>query len=301
MEKGKGRLNIWMRAFRPFSLSGSIIPVALGGVLAVDRGLFNAALFVLAIASISAFQIGANLLNVCDDYTNKVDTRESFGSCDVAVKKLLTPKQVIKMSLCFFVSGALIGLYLAYEGGLIIFLLGLIGALGGFFYTREPFKLKYRGLGIPLIFLLYGPLPVLGSSYLQTGQLGMREVLLSIPVGLLTTAILHANDIRDMYYDRKAGIKTLSIMIGREKAKTLYTCMLIISYLFVITMSLTGITPVWSIAVLITLPLAIGNIRKLYAENDDGTGIKTLDQETAKLQMLFGIVFIASILVPTFT
>lgn len=300
MEKGNSRLNIWIRAFRPFSLSGSIIPVVLGGVLAVDRGLFNVALFVLAILAISAFQIGANLLNVSDDFTNKVDTKESFGSCDVVVNNLLTPKQVIKMSFCFFVFGALIGLYLAYEGGLVIFLLGLIGALGGYFYTRKPFMLKYRGLGIPLIFLLYGPLPVLGSSYLQTGQLGMREILLSIPVGLLTTAILHANDVRDIYHDGKAGIKTLSIIIGRDNAKTLYASFLIASYLSVIIMTLTNATPVWSIAVLITLPLATRNIKKIYAENGDGMKIKTLDQDTAKLQMLFGIVFIASILVPTF-
>lgn len=300
MEKGNSSLNIWIRAFRPFSLSGSIIPVVLGGVLAVDRGLFNVALFVLAILAISAFQIGANLLNVSDDFTNKIDTKESFGSCDVVVKNLLTPKQVIKMSFCFFVFGALIGLYLAYEGGLVIFLLGLIGALGGYFYTRKPFMLKYRGLGIPLIFLLYGPLPVLGSSYLQTGQLGMREILLSIPVGLLTTAILHANDVRDIYHDGKAGIKTLSIIIGRDNAKTLYASFLTASYLSVIIMTLTNVTPVWSIAVLITLPLAIGNIKKIYAENGDGMKIKTLDQDTAKLQMLFGIVFIASILVPTF-
>jgi len=245
MKKGMNSINIWIRSFRLFSLSGSIIPVALGGVLAVDRGLFNAALFVLAIVAISAFQIGANLLNVSDDFTNKVDTKESFGSCDVVVKNLLTPKQVIKMSLCFFVSGALIGLYLAYEGGLVIFLLGLIGALGGYFYTRKPFKLKYRGLGIPLIFLLYGPLPVLGSSYLQTGQLGMREILLSIPIGLLTTAILHANDVRDIYYDSKAGIKTLSIIIGKNKAKVLYAGLLLIPYLAVIAMVLTKVTPAY--------------------------------------------------------
>jgi 1,4-dihydroxy-2-naphthoate polyprenyltransferase len=300
MEKDKSRLKIWIRAFRPFSLSGSIIPVALGGVLAVDRGLFNITLFVLAILAISSFQIGANLLNVSDDFTNKVDTKESFGSCDVVVNNLLTPKQVIRMSFCFFVFGALIGLYLTYEGGLVIFLLGLTGALGGYFYTRKPFTLKYRGLGIPLIFLLYGPLPVLGSSYLQTGQLGMREILLSIPVGLLTTAILHANDIRDIYHDSKAGIKTLSIIMGRNKAKAVYASILTISYLSVIIMVLTNVTPVWSITVLITLPLATRNIKKLYAENCDGMGIKTLDQETAKLQMLFGIVFIASILVPTF-
>jgi len=300
MEKGENSINIWIRAFRPFSLSGSIIPVALGGILAVDRGLFNITLFVLAVLAISFFQIGANLLNVSDDFTNKVDTKESFGSCDVVVKNLLTPKQVIRMSFCFFVSGALIGLYLAYEGGLVIFLLGLIGALGGYFYTRKPFMLKYRGLGIPLIFLLYGPLPVLGSSYLQTGQLGMREILLSIPVGLLTTAILHANDIRDIYHDSKAGIKTLSIIMGRNNAKVLYAGFLLIPYLAVIIMALTSVTPVWSIAVLITLPIAVGNIKKMYAENGDGMGIKTLDQETAKLQMLFGIVFIVSILIPTF-
>jgi len=300
MEKSKGRLHIWIRAFRLFSLSGSIIPVALGGVLAVDRGLFKASLFVLAIVSISAFQMGANLLNAGDDFINKVDTMESFGSCDVVVKNLLTPRQVIHMSFCFFGFGALIGLYLIYEGGPVIFLLGLAGALGGYFYTRKPFALKYRGLGIPLIFLLYGPLPVLGASYLQTGQLGMREVLLSIPVGLLTTAILHANDIRDIYHDKKAEIKTLSIIIGRDHAKTLYGGLILISYLSVIAATLAGVTPVWSIAVLITLPIAIGNIKKLYAEKENGMGIETLDQETAKLQMLFGILYVASILVPAF-
>ncbi len=297
-KNNESSIKVWIRATRPFSLSGSIIPVILGSALAYKEGPFRINLFFLSVITIAAFQIGANLMNSADDFVNHVDTKESFGSSDVVVNNLLSSKQVNKAGIGVFVLGVLIGLYLAYVGGLVVLMLGLAGALGGYFYTKKPFELKYHGLGVPLIFLLYGPLPVLGSFFLQAGYFNWKALLLSIPTGLLTTAILHANDIRDMVHDSKAGIKTFSIIIGSSKAHKLYDFFLIAAYATSLILTLVHVVPIWSLAILITLPLAIGNMKKLHAAGNDTSSIKLLDKDTAQLQMIFGVIQVASLFIP---
>lgn len=298
MDEPHSRLRVWIRATRPFSLSGSVIPVILGGISAYRVGSFHIGLFFLAIAAIAAMQIGANLMNSADDFLNHVDTKESFGSSDVIVNQILSPKQVNRAGIGVFFIGLIIGLYLAYVGGTAILLLGLAGALGGYFYSKKPFELKYHGLGVPLIFLLYGPLPVLGAFYLQTGYFDWRTLLLSIPTGLLTTAILHANDIRDMIHDRKAGIKTFSLLIGSRKAHILYNFLIVTAYLVSSVLPLIRIIPLWSFAVLLTLPLAVKNIKKLHSAGENPADIKWLDKDTAQLQMIFGLIQMVSLIIP---
>ena len=192
--------------------------------------------------------------------------------------------------------GCLIGLFLSYERGLFILLLGLVGALGGYFYTGKPLMLKYRGLGAPLVFLLFGPLMVIGSYYVQTQHISIEAFYISIPVGLLTTAILHANDIRDIPHDKKAGIKTLSTLVGMNNSKKLYYGMLLLSYVSIIVMSFYRVIPYWSLLCLITLPAAYTNIKTLYSSNYSDPGLVVLDKSTGKLQGQFGIILIFSIL-----
>lgn len=141
---------------------------------------------------------------------------------------------------------------------------------------------------------------VIGSYYVQMQSISIVALYVSIPIGLLTTAILHANDIRDIADDKKAGIKTLSIMVGLNRSKKIYYAMIYLSYLAIALMILFHIVPYWSLLCIITLPEAYKNIKILYLAKEMNTGLIFLDKSTAKLQAQFGIILIGSFLLNTF-
>lgn len=215
----KDKVKTWLRAIRPFSFTGSVIPVTLGAILSIKENNFQFECFILSVIAILLLHTAVNLLSAHDDYENKIDTKDSYGSSGVILENLLSSKQILRSGMLCLILGSLIGLFLSYEKGLFILILGVIGAFGGYSYTRKPLMLKYKRLGAPLVFLLFGPLMVIGSYYVQMQSVSGAALLISIPVGLLTTAILHASDIRDILHDKNAGIKTLSMLVGENNAK----------------------------------------------------------------------------------
>ena len=291
----KGTIKTWLRAVRPFSFTASVIPVTLGAILAIKQIKFQFGYFILSVVAILFLHAAVNLLSDHDDYENKVDTKESYGSSGVILENLLSSKQVHRGGIFCLILGSLLGLFLSYEKGVVVLIIGLIGALGGYSYTGKPLMLKYKGLGAPLVFLLFGPLMVIGSYYVQMQHISAVAFYISIPVGLLTTAILHANDIRDIIHDEKAGIKTLSMLVGKKIAKKIYYGMLILSYVSIIVMIFYGILPFWSLLCLTTIPIAYTNVKTLYRSDISISGLITLDKSTGKLQAQFGIVLIFSI------
>jgi 1,4-dihydroxy-2-naphthoate octaprenyltransferase len=297
MKMTKDKFKLLIRASRPFSLTASVIPVTLGGILALKESKFNFVYLILSLIAIIFLQASVNLLNDHDDFLNHVDTKDSYGSSGVIVEGLLTLKEVYKRGITLLILGCLIGLFLSYKRGVVILILGIIGAVLGYFYTGKPLKLKYRGLGAPMVFIIFGPLMTLGAYYLQMQQFSLQALLVSIPVGLLTTAILHANDIRDMKHDKSAGIKTLSICIGNKNAQIIYWSLIIGAYLSILLMSFYKYIPYVSLICLLTLPAAIKNANKLRNAESSSDSIIELDKETGKLQAQFGILFIASMLI----
>lgn len=291
------KLKLYIRASRPFSLTASVIPVTLGGILGLKYSNFNLGYFILSIIAIVFMQASVNLLSDHDDFINLVDTKDSYGSSGVIVEGLLTLKEVYRSGIILLASGCLIGLFLSYKRGAAILILGIIGAILGYFYTGKPLKLKYRGLGAFMVFAIFGPLMTLGGYYLQMQKFTMQSFVISIPTALLTTAILHANDIRDMNHDKKAGIKTLSLYIGSKNAQIAYSSLIIFAYVSLIIMIIYKYVPYLSLICLLTLPAAIKNINKLKRADGSSSKIADLDKESGKLQGQFGILLILSILV----
>lgn len=290
------KIKLFIKALRPFSLTASVIPVALGGLLALKESNFNLEYFILSIISIIFLQGSVNLLNDHDDFINKVDTKESHSSSGVVVEGLLTLKEVHRCGIILLILGCLIGMFLAYNVGITIFILGIVGTLCGYFYTGKPLMLKYRGLGAPLVFIIFGPLMTLGGYYLQMEKFTLQSFIISIPTALLTTAILHVNDIRDIKHDKKAGIKTLSINVGYTNAQIIYSSLIVLSYISLILMIILRYIPYLSVICLLTVPAAIENINKLRIAKDSSDYIAELDKESGKLQGQFGILLILSIL-----
>jgi 1,4-dihydroxy-2-naphthoate polyprenyltransferase len=296
----KKNLLSWLKAIRPFTFAGSVIPVTLGAVAAMRETSFQAGYFILSILAIVSLQAGVNLQNDYDDYSNKVDTIDSQLSSGVIIQNLLKPEEVLLGSRISMLLGILIGLYLTMQKGVFILIIGIIGVLVAYFYTGKPLTLKYRGLGAPFVFILFGPFMVIGSYYVQAQRVSISSVLLSVPVGLLTTAILHANDIRDICLDQKAGIKTLSILVGERYSHKIYNAFLLISYAAIILMVIYRVIPYLSLVCFATIPSAFKCMKKLRANSNQSAVLATFDKETAELDAKFGGILILSMLVPNF-
>lgn len=293
----KTSLKNWFLASRPFTLTASAIPVIIGGVLPLKDGIFNPLFYILSILGILLMHGSVNMLNDHDDFLKKVDTKDSFGSSKVVTDGTFTALQVRNGGLVLLAVGSIIGSYLALNSGIWLYAIGIVGAITVYSYSGKPIELKYHGLGLPAVFIVFGPLMVISSYYVQTAHFSWESFFVSIPLGLLTTAILHANDIRDMAHDKLAGISTLSIKVGLRIAKVIYYMLIVLAYSIMAIMIIFKITPLWSVITFVTLPEAIKKLQKLSRYDGKPEEIAMLDVETAQMQAKFGLLVLISIII----
>jgi len=288
------KFKIWLQAARVFSLTAAVIPVCLGAALAFKSGL-NCAWFLFPLVLICSLllQAATNLVSDYYDYINNVDKDYTFGSSKVIAQKLLTPKQVLFAGFISFALCAALALIMLYYRGLPLLIIGLIGILGGLFYSAKPIGYKYFALGDFAVFILMGPLMVLGSFLVITGKLSLTPILASAPVAFLVTAILAANNLRDIKHDSDAHVKTLAILLGRPLAAYYYCFLLIAAYASILLLVYLQILSPWTSLVFLTAPLALRNIKLALASRvDDPQKIATLDILTAQLHLTFGLILI---------
>jgi 1,4-dihydroxy-2-naphthoate octaprenyltransferase len=291
MKKERSKLSIWLQAVRAFSFTASSIPVLLGAALALFYP-GKVMWILLPIIYIAALLIHAatNLVSDYFDFIKDVDKDYTYGSSGVLVQGLLQPKSVLIGGLVLFGITAILGIVLIAIRGVPILVLGLIGIVGGYFYTGQPFGYKYFGLGDFLVFILMGPLMVIGSYFCLTGAYHYTLLLISLPVGFLVMAILQANNTRDIRHDTEARIKTLENTLGAKGAKLFYYFSLITAYLSVVFMVIFKILPLWSLIVFATFPLALKNIiRVANSQPEQPKQLAGIDVETAQLHLGFGL------------
>ncbi len=287
--------KLWLRASRPFSFTASVTPVFLGTALAWYQGFFNGIYFLLAALGALLLHAGSNLISDYFDYKRQVDRQGTLGGSGVLVEGLMTPKAILWGGWTAFGVATLIGVYLISQRGLPILVLGLVGILGGFFYTADPVEYKYKALGDVGIFLLFGPLIVLGAYYVQTGVLSWLPVWISLPIALLVTGILHANNFRDIQNDAAAGIKTIAMILGHEKSVVLYKAMVILAYVITLALSAARIIPWWALLVFLSFPSAVKVFQVLGGKEIKGQNMVAMaDVLTAQLHMQFGILLTLS-------
>ncbi|AGB41922.1 1,4-dihydroxy-2-naphthoate octaprenyltransferase [Halobacteroides halobius DSM 5150] len=294
-------LKIWIKAFRPLFFTASLLPVFLGTGLAIKQGQFDIGLFILTICGIVLLHGGSNLLNDYYDYKSKVDTKDSYGSSGILVAGLIPASQIKTVGLICFGLALPIIFYLSYLRGALVVILSIIGILGGCFYTAKPINYKYYALGVPMVFLLFGPLIVIGSYYVQTASYNHQVLLISIPLGLLVSAILQGNDFRDIEHDSNVEIKTLAILLGRELAAKLYLGLVSLAYLILVWLVLKGVITKWALISLITLPYAFNNMSLVRrATVNSKLNVQQIDLQTAQLHFKFGALLTLAIISANF-
>lgn len=160
------------------------------------------------------------------------------------------------------------------------------GGLSSSFLYTGGIGLKYIALGDLLILIIFGPISVLFAYMAQTGRLEWSTIYFAIPLALNTEAILHSNNTRDAETDKKAGIVTLAIIIGRSASHILYAILLFTPYIIFVV--LTVKFSIWFLLPLVTLPQAF-KIEKLFRSE---TTLHGVPKQTAKLNFFFGILYV---------
>ena len=287
-------MKTWFLATRPWSFSMSAISVTIGSVWSTG-GVFSFGGYFLTLLGMVALHGATNLLNDYYDVKNQVDTPSSPTvqyRPHPLLEHALGLKQVLVFSLLLYALGITIGWYLTATRGWPILVIGIVGVLTAISYTAPPLNLKYHALGEPTVFLLWGPLAMLGAHYVQTQTFDPGILLISLPFGILVGLVLLANNIRDMAFDKKQSIKTLPILLGGYRGRLVYGALIFLAFFGVVIMSLLGPLTRWSLLVLLALPLVRPVFRIV-----SGDCPPDADARTAKLDTVFGVLLLISILV----
>jgi 1,4-dihydroxy-2-naphthoate octaprenyltransferase len=281
---------------RPFSFTASLLPVSVGGAIALSQGRMHWALFAAALLGGLGLHVGTNVINEIYDVRHGIDAITSPRMSMAILKGRITERDAFVVAWSGFILATLMGIFLLLQRGWPIVLLGLIGFIGGYFYTAPPFQYKYRALGLPLVFVLMGPLMVIGAYYAVTGTFDPNLLWVSVPVGLLVTAILHGNEWRDVAEDTRHGFTTLSAQVGRDAAHWVYVMLILGAYVAVGLAVMVGALPKLALLTLFSLPLVAWILRDAERGAEGHLrAIAMIDLMTARLHGAFGVLLLVGL------
>ena len=275
-------VRIWLMAARPRTLPAAASPVFVGTALAGFFGVFHPLRFVAALVGAIFIQIGTNLSNDYSDARRGADTEDRLGPVRVTAGGLVPPRQVLMATYVTFAIAVLAGIYLIVVAGWQLLLVGAASILAGVAYTGGPRPYGYEGLGEVFVFLFFGIVAVAGSFFVQVTHLDWEAFALAVPVGLLASAILVVNKVRDIDTDRRAGKRTLAVRLGRARTRGLFAAMVYAAYPLALVTWVFGPTRAWVALPWLTVPLAAGVVRTVRNRTDGGS----LNGALAKTGML---------------
>jgi 1,4-dihydroxy-2-naphthoate polyprenyltransferase len=313
-----GPIKRWVLGARPRTLPAAVVPVLVGTAAAhsLNRhvgyrgdavlslrtspvGVWWRALGALVVAL--AIQVGTNYAN---DYSDGIRGTDDVrvGPVRLVASGLASPGAVKRAALCCFGIAAGVGLGLAWATSWWILLVGAACLAAGWFYTGGPRPYGYAGFGELFVFVFFGLVATVGTFYVQTLRIDEPVVWLAAAlVGLLATALLLANNLRDIETDAQTGKRTLAVRIGRRDAGWAYVACVVVPFGAVLVWALTSVSTVLSssrtvaaLLPLLALPLVVAPVRIV---NSDASGRALLPvlAATGRLQMAFGVLLSASV------
>ena len=277
----------WITAARPATLPAAVAPVLVGTAAATGvEDSFRLAVFIATLAAAILIQIGTNFANDLFDFEHGADTADRLGPPRVTQSGLISAERVRLGTVVAFGGAAAIGVYLIVVGGWPILAIGVLSIVAGIAYTGGPWPLGYHGLGDVTVFAFFGMTAVVGTYYLQADTISATAVVAAVPVGLLVTAILVVNNLRDLETDRQAGKRTLAVRIGELATRLQYVALVLGPYL---------LTPVlwavdagaWVFLPYLSLPIALVLVRAVLS-GTTGRSLNDILKRTALLHFTVG-------------
>jgi len=287
-------VSLWIQAARPKTLSGAAAPVFVGAGLAEAHGTLALLPVVAAFAGAILIQIGTNLANDYYDFMRGGDTPNRVGPVRVTQAGLIPAEHVWRGMVVVLAAAVVVGVYLVFVGGWPIVWIGLASLLCAVAYTGGPFPLAYHGLGDPFVFVFFGLIAVGGTYWVQALAFPGDVLVAGVGVGALNTAILVANNLRDLETDATAGKRTLAVRFGRNGSRAEYAVLMAVG--FVAPVLGVGLYQ-WPPAALIALAAGAASVSPvtLVMTRDDPRELIPALAGTARVVGLYGVLLAAGL------
>jgi 1,4-dihydroxy-2-naphthoate polyprenyltransferase len=289
-------MNHWVAGARPRTLPAAVVPVVVGTAAAVGAATDGivwwraAAALVVAVA----VQVGTNYANDYSDGVRGTDAPSTrVGPVRLVGSGLATPTAVRRAALVAFLVAGLAGLALALAVELWLLAVGAASFLAGWLYTGGPKPYGYLGLGEVFVFVFFGVVATTGSAFVQTERVTALDLGASVPVGLLATALLVANNLRDIPSDTAAGKRTLAVRLGDRWTRWLYVALVVGALAGVAVVAVVGDRPL-ALLGLLAAPLAIRPVRSVL-DGAVGRSLISVLVDTGRLQLAAGVLFAAGL------
>ncbi len=273
----------WFAGARPRTLPASAVPVVVGTAVASADGSVIWWRAAVALVVAVALQVGTNYAN---DYSDGVRGTDDVrvGPVRLVASGLASPPAVRRAAVVAFAVAAAGGLALAAAAGWWLVAVGAACIAAGWLYTGGPRPYGYAGLGELFVFVFFGLVATVGTTYVQIGRITGLAVAAAVPVGLLAVALLVVNNLRDIPGDTASGKRTLAVRIGAPATRRLYAAVVLIPFGVAAAIAASQLGALLALA---ALPLAVPPVRRVLA-GEQGKGLIAVLVATARLQLVFG-------------
>ena len=280
-------LRTWVSAARPPTLWAAAAPVAVGAGLAWGEGVFRLDAFLVSLGAALLINVGANFANDASDARRGADGPARIGPTRAVASGLISPPALWTAVLLVFGLASAGGIYLAVIAGWPVLAIGAASLAAALTYTGGPRPYGYLGLGEVAVFLFFGLAATVGSRFVHDATAPAAAWLLAVPMGLTVTAILVANNVRDVDTDRLAGKHTLAVSLGRRGGRYLYAGLLGGAFVALALEAALGAVPRLCLLALLAAPFAVPAAVAIFRETGGPALIRAL-RATARIHALFG-------------
>jgi 1,4-dihydroxy-2-naphthoate octaprenyltransferase len=270
----------WVAGARPRTLPAALAPVLVGTGAAAALDGFRPVPALLALLVALALQVAVNYAN---DYSDGVRGSDAVrvGPMRLVGSGAATPRQVLGAALLSFAVAGLAGLALAALSSWWLVAVGAACIGAAWTYTGGPLPYGYRALGEVFVFVFFGLVAVVGTTFVQTGAVDGLAVAASVPIGLLSVALLVVNNLRDIEGDAAVGKRTLAVLLGDRGTRVAFAALPAVAFGVV---AAVGVTRPWALLALLAVPLAVPPVRTVLSGGRgpaliaalQGTGLLTL-------------------------
>ena len=270
----------WIAGARLRTLPAALAPVLVGTGAAIALHGFHPVAAVLALVVALALQVAVNYANDYSDGRRGTDT-DRVGPMRLVGSGAATPRQVLVAAALAFAVAAVAGLALAALSSWWLVVVGAVCIAAAWTYTGGPIPYGYRALGEVFVFVFFGLVAVVGTTFVQTGTLPGLAFAVAVPIGLLIVAILVVNNLRDIDGDAVAGKRTLAVLLGDRSTRLLFAGLFVVAFLVI---AAVGISRPWALVGLLSVPLGVPPARTVLSGGRgpqliaalQGTGLLTL-------------------------
>jgi 1,4-dihydroxy-2-naphthoate polyprenyltransferase len=275
----------WLSGARPRTLPAAVSPVLAGTGAAAGLGHADAVRAGLALVVALALQVGVNYAN---DYSDGVRGTDDVrvGPFRLTASRAAPPEAVRAAAFVSFGVAAVAGIALtALSGTWWLLAVGLACVAAAWFYTGGPRPYGYAGLGEVFVFVFFGLVAVLGTTYTQAGRLGWAAGAAAAAMGCLACAILLANNLRDIPTDANAGKRTLAVRLGDPGTRRLYAGLVGAAFVLV---AVSAVRHPWALLALAAVLAAVAPVRAVL-QGAKGLELLPVLRDTGRLELLYGV------------